>query len=265
MKYDTHVHTTFSPDAVSTFEDYSRKIDEGKVCSIGFTEHVDFLPECGAYGFFDYNAFMEKIGEYRRKGYDFHAGAEIDYVRSVEEDIKVHLQLHSYEYTICSVHMINGVSISNGKKREELSSDAAMLDMLEKYYSEVYSGVKSNMFDIIAHIGIYRRSLKEEYINEKIGLIIKEYDNELAKTCAKSDIILEVNSSGLYSPISSTFPDMDFLKLYYKYGGRRISMGSDAHNAENIAMGFDMVEDILREIGFTHICIPWERDRIIKI
>jgi len=265
MKYDTHVHTTFSPDAVSTFKDYSRKIDEGKVCGIGFTEHVDFLPECGAYGFFDYNAFMEKLHEYRSRGYEFHAGAEIDYAKCVEEEIKTHLQLHSYEYTICSVHMINRVSVSNSKKREDLNSDAVILDMLEKYYYEVYSGLMNDMFDIIAHIGIYRRSLKEEYINEKIQQAIKEYDNELAKACAKSDKIIEVNSSGLYSPIASTFPDVDFLKLYYKYGGRTVSMGSDAHNAENVAQGFDIVEDILREIGFKYVCIPWEKGRTVKL
>jgi len=265
MKYDTHVHSTFSPDAVSTFEDYSRKIDEGKVCGIGFTEHVDFLPECGAYGFFDYDAFMEKINEYRCKGYEFHAGAEIDYVKSVEEEIKTHLQFHSYEYTICSVHMINRVSISNNKKREDLNTDAAILDMLEKYYSEVYSGLKNDMFDIIAHIGIYRRSLKEEYMNEKIHLAIKDYDNEIAKVCAKSDKIIEVNSSGLYSTMSTTYPDVDFLKLYYKNGGRKVSIGSDAHNAEYVAYGFDIVEDLLREIGFKYIYIPWEKGRTVKI
>ncbi len=265
MKYDTHVHTTFSPDAVSTLEDYSRKIDKGKVCGIGFTEHVDFMPECGAYGFFDYDAFMKNIREYRCKGYEFHAGAEIDYAKSVEEDIRNHLRIYSYEYTICSVHMIDGISISDGKHCENYNSEAAILDMLEKYYSEVHSGVNSNMFDVIGHIGIYRRSLKEEYMNEKIIRSIKEYDDELARTCAKSGKILEVNSSGLYTPVSSTFPDVDFLRLYYKYGGRRISMGSDAHNAENVAVGFDIVEDILREIGFTYICIPWERDRTVKI
>ena len=87
MFFDTHVHSKFSPDGNSDIEEYMTLIDEGKLQGIGFAEHLDFLPECGAYGFLDYNAFINKINSFKEKGYEIFAGAEIDYAKSVEDAI----------------------------------------------------------------------------------------------------------------------------------------------------------------------------------
>lgn len=266
MYYDTHVHSTFSPDAVSGMGEYATLIDNRKVKGIGFAEHVDFLPECGAYDFFDYGAYISAIHEYRSKGYEFLAGAEIDYAKKVEEDIKAHLKQNPYDFTICSIHMIDGFSISDGRNNACLQNEEAFLDLIEKYYFEVDSGLKAEAFDVLGHIGIYSRSLTEEfYRSKRIRERVAELESGLAAACAASNIIVEVNTSGFFAPCQSMIPGPAFLKKYFAYGGRRVSLGSDAHRSEHAVRGFDRAVGIIKSIGFEYIYLPWDKDRPFKL
>lgn len=264
--YDTHVHSKFSPDGISTIEEYVLLIDNKKVSGIGFTEHLDFMPECGAYGFHDYESYINTINSYRSRGYEFFAGAEVDYAKRVEPDIKACLKQNHYDYTICSVHMIDGVSVSDGKNTGRFRDTGTFRKMLEKYYYEVEASLRCKLFDVIGHINIYGRYLTDEFFNdEALKRWLREANDQLARACALSNKIIEVNSSGLFSPSRSTCPGPDFLKRYFEYGGRMISVGSDAHRAEHVGRGFGDVKEMLRDIGFEYIFLPWDRDKGVRL
>ena len=47
------------------------------------------------------------------------------------------------------------------------------------------------------------------------------------------------------------FPDEWIVEKYYDLGGRTITIGADAHMAENVASGFEEVEVYLKKVGFT--------------
>ena len=42
--------------------------------------------------------------------------------------------------------------------------------------------------------------------------------------------------------------------INYSMGGRLVTIGSDAHIAENASIGFEKAIKILKEIGFENIC-----------
>jgi histidinol-phosphatase (PHP family) len=114
---------------------------------------------------------------------------------------------------------------------------------------------------VIGHIGVYKRYLGRDFFTKgPLASCIKEVEDELARLCANSDKIIEVNSSGLFSPFSAAVPDTGFLKAYYRYGGRNISAGSDAHCARDVGRGIEAVHDLLRETGFKHTLLPWDRE-----
>lgn len=264
--YDMHIHTTFSHDGKSDICEYTSYAAGFFSDGIGFAEHVDFMPECGGYGLFDYKSYMATVLEYRDKGFEFHAGAEIDYARCVEEDIRRSLEKNPFEYTICSVHMINGLSVSTNEHMDMYYDQTRFKDMLEKYYLEISSGIKSGLFDVVGHPGIYKRYLDDRFIEENIHRdLIRQLDDELSRLCASSSILLEVNTSGYDTPRRSTFPDINFLKSYYRYGGRSVCLGSDAHAAGKVGYGFERAIEMLKEIGFRSIFIPWDKNREITI
>lgn len=263
MVFDMHVHSTFSADGISEFKEYAVLMDGGGIEAIGFTEHVDFLPECGSYDFFNYKQYITSLNKYGDSGYRFHAGAEIDYAKRIETDILEHLNKNKYEYTICSVHMINGLSVSNSSDLHSVNSKEQMGDILDRYYSEVAASLEVEEFDVIGHFGVYKRYLGEDFFNNNgFSSLINEMDIEIAGMCVQKGKTIEVNSSGLFSPINSTIPGPDFLKMYYDKGGRQVTIGSDAHCAEHAARGFDNVKSILKSIGFDYVILPWNKQEI---
>lgn len=264
--YDTHVHSDFSHDGKSSLGDYSALIDKGMEMGIGFAEHVDYLPECGGYGLFDYDAYRSAIDAYKSRGYDFYAGAEIDYAKRAEGEIIDSLRHRHFDYTICSVHMVNGLSVSTDENIKCFLDEGTFKDMMEKYYRELNSSLKVETFDVIGHIGIYRRYLQDEFFKKcRLSSWIEEADDELAKACALSGKIIEVNTSGLFAPTKNLFPNRGFLARYFGYGGRLISMGSDAHVASSTSRGFEEAKHILKEIGFKYIFLPWDKNKGIGI
>ena len=57
-------------------------------------------------------------------------------------------------------------------------------------------------------------------------------------------------------------PDWWIIEHYYQMGGRRITLGSDAHIGANLAKNFEKTSQKLREIGFKTACFYQNRKEI---
>ena len=64
------------------------------------------------------------------------------------------------------------------------------------------------------------------------------------------DIALEVNTAGLSKGLSQCNPCTGIIRRYRQMGGRKITVGADAHAPAGIAAGFDTAAAILTEAGF---------------
>lgn len=262
MYYDCHVHSVFSPDAVSGVGEYCDCIDLGNIKAVGFAEHLDFLPECGAYGFLNYSEYRREIELYKNKEYELYAGAEVDYVESVEKDIIERLKEEKYDFTIGSIHMVDGLSVSD-REISPFYDRNTFISLVEGYYREVKAALAFEPFDAIGHIGVYRRYLEKSFFDAGLKGFIDEFEQELARLCALSGKIVEVNSSGLFCAMASTVPDALFLKRYYEFGGRMVCMSSDAHNARHAGRGFETIQALMKNIGFEYIHLPWKK--VVKL
>jgi histidinol-phosphatase (PHP family) len=262
--FDTHVHSRFSPDGTSYIEDYVKRIDELGLEGIGFCEHLDFIPECGAFEFLDFEAYRAEVLKFRNAGYDLKFGAEIDFLQRVTPDITERVKKEKYDFLTCSIHTINGIAVSDKSGPNNFSNIDTFRSIIEQYYIEFKAGLAIKDFDVVAHAGVYKRYLSEEHLeNHPLKSMIDELDNDIAYATAKSDKLLEVNTSGFFAKYGNSLPDKIFLEKYYNYGGRQISLGSDAHCAENLGRGFDIAVDMLKEIGFTFIYLPWDKENPI--
>lgn len=257
--FDMHVHTSHSPDGDSGMEVFAQLVDKGILKGCGFADHVDFMPECGAYGYFDSRRFTSELNCYKERGYSFFAGAEIDFAEDVLDDISGHLKKNCYDYTISSVHMINGISISNDRDIFDFARHREKLKhIIDLYYREVCVSVECGLFQVAGHIGVYKRYLGNKFFEEmQLYETVLEKEAYLARLCAETGIIVEVNTSGLYSALSDLIPDAGFLALYKKAGGNRLCLGSDAHNASNVGRGFEEAVKRLEKAGFTKLMNPW--------
>ena len=66
----------------------------------------------------------------------------------------------------------------------------------------------------------------------------------------QSDLALEVNTAGLKYGLGQPNPAPEILKRYYQLGGRKITIGSDAHCPAHLAYDFSTLPVLLNACGF---------------
>jgi histidinol-phosphatase (PHP family) len=81
--------------------------------------------------------------------------------------------------------------------------------------------------------------------------LIDDIMNELVKR----NIALEINSSPIRKGYSEVYPSDAMFEAYLKYGGAKVTIGSDAHRCEEIGQDFDRVGEQIEKyrlqiIGF---------------
>ena len=75
----------------------------------------------------------------------------------------------------------------------------------------------------------------------------------ILERCIEGGVALEVNSHHVLDRGLALAADVEVLDRYRRLGGRRVTVGSDAHRPADVAHGFDRAEAALREAGFLEV------------
>jgi histidinol-phosphatase (PHP family) len=258
FRFDTHVHSTHSPDGHDGLEAFARLIDAGQLDGIGFAEHYDFLPICGAWEYLDEAAYTAEVASWVGRGYRFYAGVEVDHVSSELPEIRRRLAAFRFDFVIGSVHTLPSGCVSD-RDIDHFRDDAVFGRILDEYAAEFLVCLKVDEYDVMAHPGVFLRYLDEAFFAGKSWRKrIRELEAGLAEAAAASGKIIEVNSSGLFAPVASTCATPFFLEHYRDHGGRRISLASDAHRAVHVRRGFGQAAAMLAGLGLDEVWLPWD-------
>ena len=105
-------------------------------------------------------------------------------------------------------------------------------------------------YSILGHLDVIKRYDKQGEIEfEKIQDLIEQIF-EVVIADGKG---IELNTSSRAYKLKSLMPSKEILKLYYDMGGKIITIGSDAHNADRIGDCVMESQKILKDIGFDGI------------
>ena len=262
---DIHNHSDFSFDGKASLADMVAAAQKKGLRYFGIAEHFDndFLDAPFFYGDeeltettdpYSYFPAARKL-QARLNGDHFTllAGAEFGY--HPNERIQGAFRLIADEFhpdfIVNSVHSCDGVDCM--EKKYFFGKDKRTA--YARYFERVRESLDCDYpYDIVAHLGYVSR--KAPYPDPKIryGEFADQLDDILRTIIAKGKI-LEVNSSSRTAG-SEFLPDTDILSRYYELGGRRVSFGSDAHNADRICDRREIVVSALKAIGFTFITVP---------
>jgi histidinol-phosphatase (PHP family) len=185
-------------------------------------------------------------------------GAEFGFARNPEAHrlYAEAVATHSPDYVINSVH-------TNGQYDYY---DPAAFEGRDKktVYSEYLALVRESLdvtypYDIVGHLGYCTRRAPYKDSEMHYDEFADQLD-DILKTVIAKDKILEVNTSTSNQPVDF-LPHREILEHYFALGGRKISYGSDAHDCARICDKRSLVLDVLKEIGFTHLTIPFRGKR----
>lgn len=226
MILDTHVHSRFSIDGNSSVEEMTLAAIEKGVSVLCFTEHFDSDPSDRGYGFFDYESYGAAIDRARDKFSD-----RIEVLKGIEFSEP---HLHGRELERCnrldldfilgSVHYVVNEATAGGRRVDSSELDG----IYERHYRETLAACRRGGFDALAHIDVPARYLSGR--REPAALIA-----EVMKAMVEKDLSLEVNTWCLRKGLGEGSPSAGMLKAYGAAGGRHVTMGSDAHNARDVA------------------------------
>ncbi len=256
---DCHVHTNLSYDGRATMQDYIDIAPTKDVNEITFTEHFDIstgmntsLPNINLS---KYHYEYMKIKEYTSLPINF--GIEVGLRPECVVEIQKELEKYPFDFIVGSSHVVKNRDVGEDKSffEEYTQYEAYML-----YFNEVLKNVELyNNYDVYGHLDYIIR-----YGNYmKKSLNYKEYQEILdavLQTLIKKNKGLEVNSSAYRFGNSFPHPNLEILKMYRDYGGKILTIGSDAHKSWELARDLDLTLDAIESCGFEEICVFHKRE-----
>jgi len=128
-----------------------------------------------------------------------------------------------------------------------------------RYFKEVLQNIiLYNQFDVYGHLDYVVRY--GGYASKKIEYSeFKEILDEILINLIKKDKGIEINTSGIRYRLGNPHPNIDVIKRYKELGGKIITMGSDAHQIQDLAKNFNEAFDILEDVGYKEVAIYHNR------
>lgn len=250
LKTDTHTHSLdFSGDAVSTMDEMCQGAMKKGLTRICFTEHVDFDPHYDDSIPFAPRRYREMI-ETMRDRYGAHLeilkGVEIGEPHVYPKEYEAILRADDYDVVIASVHYVilpMGIHWTGNEGKSIFQY--AVERIYRRYYEDLLAVANLGGFDVLGHFDYPKRYLKCDADEDRLMA-------EILKTVVKNNSVIEINTSPLRKGCAETAPGQKILNLYREAGGKRLTIGSDAHQDTHIGANLDDALALANgfEVGF---------------
>ncbi|MDT3493378.1 histidinol phosphate phosphatase domain-containing protein [Bacillus toyonensis] len=220
----------------------------------------EWLDQVRVVSLYDFTKSIEEAKErWSKRGVTLKLGIEADYFIGCEEELKELLALGDFDYVIGSVHFLNGWGFDNPDTKEYFEEHNLHI-LYDTFFKTVESAVRSELFDIIAHldnIKVFNYRLDE---NEQLS-----YYKKITRALVETNTATEINA-GLYYryPVREMCPSPLYLQVLAKHGVP-ITISSDAHYPNDLGKYVKENVQTLRTHGITHIATFTKRARVMRL
>ncbi len=257
---DMHVHSDNSPDGKHSPMYISECAVKNNLGAIAITDHCEvdkFFEE--KYNNMIFHSFFESCKA--RTAFEGQLlvliGLEIGQPlsnKALADKIAKH---YSYDYIIGSIHTPDGFD----KDIKEIEYDKIdVYKFMENYFLQLAEIAKWDGCDALAHITCPMRRIQGKYNIDFDYSEIASVTDELLKTMICYGKALEINTSGLRQKIGRTMPDTNIIKRYRELGGKLLTIGSDAHDANDCGKGIREAMATARDCGFEKFTLYVNRE-----
>ena len=259
---DTHMHTWFSHDSSVALELYAAQAAAYGIAEIAITDHVDFMPDSAGYRYFDYDErrrYIQEAAERWAGKVVIHHGVEITYESRFEAEIGEYMREHPFDYSIGSVHAVSDSPYARDRIATFVTGKN-VAEAVAPYFAEVERAIRSGYFDTVGHLDQCKRWLRPWFKPADFATIPQAYE-PLLVALVETGTALEVNSSGLRYPERETYPGPWVVARFHELGGKRVTVGSDAHMPQSFAFGLEEAAEIVAAAGFDRLSLQRAVDR----
>ena len=249
--WDAHMHTAFSGDCEVPPEIMVKTAKKRGLPGITLTDHLDWDYRESP-GLFDLE--LDTYQRSIRKLQDTYQDDTFSVLYGIELGLQPHLarrhsqllEAYPFDFVIGSSHVVHGVDPYYPAYFADRSGQEAYLE----YYTSILENIRAfDGFDSYGHLDYVFRygpagSAEDTYSD--YAEIIEAILSELIRR-GKA---LEVNTGAYRCGLHEPNPSIKILKRYRELGGQLITIGADAHKPEHIALRFDLLPALLKDLGF---------------
>lgn len=250
---DMHIHSDNSPDGIhSPMYMCEQAVDKG-LRAIAFTDHCEidkfFSHKYNSMVFHSYFECLKAKTSFAGELLVL-LGIEIAqplFDKALSERI---INNHNYDIILGSIHTPKGF---NCDVKEIPYNEINVYDFMKDYFRELTELAYWDGCDVLAHITCPMRRIQGKYNLEFDYSKISKETDELLKAIIENNKSLEVNSSGLRQLMARPMPDESIIRRYKELGGKNITIGSDAHCAQDVGAGVYECMRLIKKLGFEKI------------
>lgn len=257
---DYHMHTGFS-DGEGDVDGHVRRARELGLAEIGFSDHV--VPS--GYDLIGYGIPRRRLDEYVARVREAAArssaprvlvGLEVDYTPDSEDEMGELLSGLDLDYAICSVHFAGDFGYDeSGNRDDDRWSDA------EALYREVYALLAraakwaAGRCDLIGHLDLVKK------LGHRPLAEVSDAEDRALAAIAAAGLAIEINTSGWRKPAGEQYPSLSILRRACA-AGIPLTLGSDAHHADEVGHRFADAVALAREAGYTSLSRLSDRTQV---
>jgi len=263
IQYNLHQHSIFS-DGAAEPEVYVQNAINLGFEAMGFSEHSP-LPFPTKFSLKedrveDYVLETERLKEKYAGQINLYRALEMDFIPRFSENFAFWRKKVKLDYAIGSVHMvqpedgselwfIDGPDRTIYDKGLQQFFGGDIKKAVKAYFNQVNRMIESQPFDIVGHMDKIKMHNQNRYFTGEESWYRNLIDETLHLICEK-DLIVEVNTRGLYKKRSDRlFPDDYTLQQVHDLD-IPVLISSDAHQPEELNLLFETAEKRLLEMGF---------------
>ena len=252
---DCHTHSICSPDGNVPILEMARAAKAAGLGELCITDHCDLLNGGGERTLnYDWAPVLEQYAQARQledESFALRLGLELGGAQVSPAHAEAILAGAELDFVIGSVH--NKSEALGGSDFYYVSYTSPRLchELLDDYFDSLLAVARLGLYDSLGHL-IYPL----RYMNRRDGQGVTLEPHlpvirEILAAVIESGRSLEVNTY-----CGRTVEDWrEVLVLYHEMGGRRVTLGSDAHHPENVGRGMAEACALLRELGFGEVTV----------
>lgn len=249
--FDSHTHSDNSFDGTHSIMFMCEAAISKGLLGIAITDHadIDYLVEHSflqrlRQSHFEVRKAQNAFGE----SFIISSGVEIGEPDSNYELAGRTATLENFDFIIGSVHTI-------GDKHDFYYSDFKKDDpyaVLDAYFARMLVLAQWNKFDVLGHLTYPMRYMARD---GRTDIDLARYDDiidEILRTVAQNGKGIEINTAGMRQTLGELMPPLKYLRRFKELGGEIVTIGSDAHCAEDLGANIPDGMELLAQAGFTH-------------
>jgi len=261
---DFHVHPNYSIDAQGSLEEYCRTAYDLGLSEICFTTHYDADPaRIDREGMMVIDGRPERLSGDAVKQYLDHvarvhnefggigllvrAGMEFGYFPGCEKQLAELQGRFPMHFRLGAAHTIGDLCICCQEETPKLFARMTLARLADQYFELLDRCAGSGLFDCLAHIDLYRR-FGLAYYGDEVNTIHRGRIEKVFETMRVNDVGYEINTSAIRHGQAEYYPTMEIINLARAGGVTLISLGSDAHRPEQLALDFDAAVAVAYEL-----------------